>query len=67
MILPTLVPLAAVAFAASHGFIILRWIVEYVAERVYWRGSPEEIEVQKLSASNKDMSKELGEIGEAKV
>ena len=62
MVLPTLVPLAAVALAASHGFIVLRWIVEYVAERVYWKGSEEEIELQKLSASNKDMSQQLGEL-----
>ena len=62
MVLPTLVPLAAVALAASHGFIVLRWIVEYVAERVYWKGSAEEIEVQKLSASSKEMSKQLGDL-----
>ena len=51
MLLPTLVPLAAVALAASHGFIILRWIVDYAAERVLWKGSEEEIELQKLSGS----------------
>lgn len=51
-ILPTLIPLAALALAASHGFIVLRWVVEAVAERLLWRGSEEELEVQKLSAQN---------------
>ena len=49
-VLPTLVPLALVALAASHGFIVLRWIIEHAVERLLWRGSPEEIEVQKLRA-----------------
>jgi hypothetical protein len=44
--------LALVALAASHGFIILRWVVEGVVERFVWRGSKEEIEVQKLRAKS---------------
>jgi len=49
-VLPTLVPLVAIALAASHGFIVLRWVVEGLAERLLWRGSAEEVEVQKLLA-----------------
>ncbi|ORY26484.1 calcium-activated chloride channel-domain-containing protein [Naematelia encephala] len=51
-ILPTFVPLLALALAASHAFIVLRWAVEAIAERVLWRGSPEEMEVQKILARN---------------
>ena len=47
-VLPVLIPLAAIALAASHGHIVLRWIVDSIAERVLWRGSVEEVEVQKL-------------------
>ena len=35
--------------AASHGYIVLRWIVDAVAERILWRGSAEEAEVQRLT------------------
>lgn len=61
-VLPTLVPLAAIALAASHGFIILRWIIEGVTERVLWRGSEEEVEVQKIMAGarNGGDGEELG-------
>ena len=55
-ILPTLIPLVAVALAASQGFIVIRWIVEAVVERVFWRGSVEEIEVQKMSARHSDQT-----------
>ncbi|KAK8844765.1 hypothetical protein IAR55_006615 [Kwoniella newhampshirensis] len=50
-LLPTLIPLGLVALAASHGFIVLRWIVEGLAERILWRGSDEQVELQKLSAT----------------
>ena len=52
-VLPTLIPLVAIALAASHGFIVLRWVIEGVAERLLWRGSAEEVEVQKLLARGK--------------
>lgn len=42
-IVPTLVPIAFYALAASHGHFVLRAIVNAVAERVFWRGSPEEL------------------------
>ncbi|WVQ82899.1 hypothetical protein IAT38_005035 [Cryptococcus sp. DSM 104549] len=48
--LPSLVPLALVALAASHGFIVLRWVVEGVVERVWWRGSEEERQLGRLRA-----------------
>lgn len=41
-VVPTLIPVAFYALAASHGYFVLRAIVNAVAERVYWRGSPEE-------------------------
>lgn len=66
-ILPTLIPLAAIALAASHGFIILRWIIEGLAERLLWRGSPEEAEVQRLTANvNAGQSKKIAELGKRK-
>ena len=55
-ILPTLIPLVAVALTASHGFIVVRWIVEFVVERAIWRGSPEEVEVQKMRARSTDQT-----------
>lgn len=62
-ILPTLVPLALVALAASHGFIVLRWTIEHIVERSLWRGSPEEIEVQKLKArTNKGLQRALDQL-----
>jgi hypothetical protein len=42
-IVPTLIPIAFYALAASHGYFILRAVVNGIAERVYWRGSPEEL------------------------
>jgi hypothetical protein len=51
-LLPTLIPLGLVALAASHGWFVLRWIVDAVAERTLWRGSPEEVEVQRMTASS---------------
>ncbi|BEJ17630.1 hypothetical protein CspHIS471_0610310 [Cutaneotrichosporon sp. HIS471] len=42
-IVPTLIPVAFYALAASHGYLVLRAIVNGVAERVFWRGSPEEL------------------------
>ena len=48
-ILPNLLPLAAVALAASHGYIILKWIIDTGAEYILWRGSPEELQVQRLA------------------
>ena len=62
-ILPTLIPLVAVALAASHGFIVLRWAVESVAERLLWRGSDEEIQVQKMTArSSIGLAKQMREM-----
>jgi anoctamin-10 len=61
-VLPTLIPLALVALAASHGFIVLRWVIQGVAERVLWRGSEEEMEVQRMTArSSGESVKQLGE------
>ena len=66
-LLPTLIPLLAAALAASHGFILLRWPVEYIMERVLWRGSPEEIEVQKMTArGNDNIRQEIRQLEEKK-
>lgn len=63
-ILPTLIPLVAIALAASHGFIIIRWLIEAVIERTIWRGSAEEIEVQKMRARSTDQTAdELEKLG----
>jgi anoctamin-10 len=58
-ILPTLIPLALLALAASHGFLILRWVVEGLIERLVWRGSKEEIEVQRLRAKSHGVRGEI--------
>ena len=49
-VLPLLIPIGLLALAASHGFIVLRWVIEAVAERIWWRGSVEEVQVQKQKA-----------------
>ncbi|TYJ51955.1 hypothetical protein B9479_007444 [Cryptococcus floricola] len=48
--LESLVPLALIALGASHGFLVLRWVVEGTVERVWWRGSWEERELGRLRA-----------------
>jgi hypothetical protein len=45
-VLPYLMPVALAALAASHGFFALRAIITAVAERVLWRGSPEQIQLE---------------------
>nr|XP_019014019.1 uncharacterized protein I206_00096 [Kwoniella pini CBS 10737]OCF52800.1 hypothetical protein I206_00096 [Kwoniella pini CBS 10737] len=52
-ILPTLIPLGLIALLASHGYIILNWIINGFAERLMWRNSQEEKQVQKLISENK--------------
>ncbi len=69
-VLPTLIPLVPIALAASHGFIVVRWTIENVAERLLWRGSEEETEVQRLtergSQGVKQKIRELSEAGTRK-
>ncbi|KLT41542.1 DUF590-domain-containing protein [Cutaneotrichosporon oleaginosum] len=50
-IVPTLIPVAFYALAASHGYFILRAVVNGVAERVFWRGSPEELAEEQARAN----------------
>ncbi|TXT10622.1 hypothetical protein VHUM_02127 [Vanrija humicola] len=45
-VLPTVLPIVAVALAASHGYLALRWAVDTVAERLLWNGSAEDLEEQ---------------------
>lgn len=42
-VLPSIMPVVLAALAASHGYFVLRAIVTAVAERVFWRGSPEQL------------------------
>jgi len=42
---PQIFPVVLAALAASHGYFILRAAVTALAERILWRGSPEQIEV----------------------
>ncbi|WVW81287.1 hypothetical protein I302_103278 [Kwoniella bestiolae CBS 10118] len=52
-VLPLLIPLGLIALTASHGYIILRWIVDGLSERLLWRNSEEERLVQKLNANQR--------------
>lgn len=62
-VLPTLIPLVAVALTASHGFIIIRYVVEAVAERLLWRGSREEMQIQNMRAqTNKVVTEGLAQL-----
>lgn len=66
-ILGTLLPLGLVALTASHGYIVLRWLIDGVVERVFWRGSKEEIETQQLRARNTQKTRQqLRELSERK-
>ncbi|KAL1408823.1 hypothetical protein Q8F55_005637 [Vanrija albida] len=46
-VLPTVLPIIAVALAASHGYLALRWAVDTLAERLLWNGSAEDLEEQR--------------------
>ncbi|WWC97550.1 hypothetical protein V866_004434 [Kwoniella sp. B9012] len=52
-VLPLLIPLGLIALTASHGYIILRWVVDGLSERLLWRNSEEERLVQKLNANQR--------------
>lgn len=49
---PQLATLGLWALGASHGYIVLKWVVEGIVERVWWRGSEEEREVQRMRAGS---------------
>lgn len=44
-----------VALLASHEFLFARWVVGSVVERVFWRGSEEQIESEKVERQLKDV------------
>ena len=46
---------ALVALLASHEFLFTRWVVRSVVERVFWRGSEEQIESEKVERQVKDI------------
>ena len=46
---------ALVALLASHEFLFTRWIVRFIVERVFWRGSEEQIESEKVERQVKDI------------
>ncbi|EIW72964.1 hypothetical protein TREMEDRAFT_26589 [Tremella mesenterica DSM 1558] len=60
-LLPVLIPLGLIALAASHGFLVLRWVVDGIAERVLWRGSEEERKLQKLKAKSGNVEQRVME------
>ena len=44
---------AVIALAASHGYILLRMVVQHLLERVLWKGSREEREAERLETAVK--------------
>jgi len=46
---------ALVALLASHEFLFARWVVRFIVERVFWRGSGEQIESEKVERQVKDI------------
>ena len=46
---------ALVALLASHEFLFSRWAVRYIIERVFWRGSEEQLEREKVDRQVKDI------------
>lgn len=46
---------ALIALLASHEFLFARWAVRFVVERVFWRGSEEQIESEKIERQVKDI------------
>ena len=46
---------ALVALLASHEFLFTRWVVRFVIERVFWRGSEEQRESEKVERQVKDI------------
>lgn len=48
--LASIAPLFFSALAGSHAFTAARWAVDAVVERVFWRGSDEDIKSESLKA-----------------
>lgn len=46
---------ALVALLASHEFLFTRWVVRFVMERIFWSGSEEQIESEKIERQVKDI------------
>jgi len=46
---------ALVALLASHEFLFMRWVVRSVIERVFWGGSEEQRESEKVERQVKDI------------
>ena len=46
---------ALVALLASHEFLFTRWVVRFVIEKVFWRGSEEQKESEKVERQVKDI------------
>ena len=44
-----------VALLASHEFLFTRWVVRFVVERVFWRGSEEQRENEAIEQQVKDI------------
>jgi anoctamin-10 len=46
---------ALIALLASHEFLFTRSVVRFVIERVFWRGSEEQLESEKIEQQAKDI------------
>ena len=46
---------ALVALLASHEFFFMRGVVRFVVERVFWRGSEEQVESERIERQVKDI------------
>ncbi|KAI0759326.1 DUF590-domain-containing protein [Irpex lacteus] len=44
---------AVIALAASHGYIVVREVIKHILERLVWKGSAEEKEVERLETAVK--------------
>jgi anoctamin-10 len=46
---------ALIALLASHEFLFMRGVIRFVVERVFWRGSEEQIECERIERQVKDI------------
>ena len=46
---------ALVALLASHEFLFMRWVVKTIVDRVFWRGSEEQVKSEMVEQQVKDI------------
>lgn len=54
-----------ITLLASHEFLFTRSVVRFIVERVFWRGSEEQLESEKIERQVKDIC--LGSLGRGQV